>query len=197
MKIFINDNELDFTLENEKTCGDILNQLQVEFEKENGTIFKIIVNDKEVFAEEIEEISKKAINEIEEIKLVVAYAEDIKKSLIDLSKDFEEINKDFEELPVYLQGNNQSKVPEILTKFADNFDYLCRIVSLTALFPAYFANIKIDDKSLSEFLKDFSPFLEDFETAIKENDTVTIGDIAEYEIKPRFESFCSVMKEMR
>ena len=36
MKIFINDNELDFSLENEKVCGEILNQLQVEFEKDNG-----------------------------------------------------------------------------------------------------------------------------------------------------------------
>ena len=57
-------------------------------------------------------------------------------------------------------------------------------------------NIKIDDKNLSDFIRDFSPFLEDFENAIKDNDTVTIGDIAEYEIKPRFENFCEVIKEM-
>ena len=35
-----------------------------------------------------------------------------------------------------------------------------------------------------------------FETAIKENDTVTIGDIAEYEIKPRLETYCNIMKEV-
>lgn len=196
MKIFINDNELDFSLENEKVCGEILNQLQVEFEKDNGTIFKIIIDDVEITADEIENYSQKSIDEINTINIIAVYAEDIKISLKDLALEIESLNQSFEELPVYLQGNNQSKVPEILTKFADNFSILCRLISLTALFPEYFENIKIDDNNLSDFIRDFSPFLEDFENAIKDNDTVTIGDIAEYEIKPRFESFCEVIKEM-
>ena len=196
MKIFINDNELDFSLENEKVCGEILNQLQVEFEKDNGTIFKIIIDDVEITAEEIEKYSQKSIDDVNTINIIAVYAEDIKISLKDLALEIESLNQSFEELPVYLQGNNQAKVPEILTKFADNFSILCRLVSLTALFPEYFENIKIDDKNLSDFIRDFAPFLEDFENAIKDNDTVTIGDIAEYEIKPRFESFCEVIKEM-
>ncbi len=196
MKIFINDNELDFSLENEKVCGEILNQLQVEFEKDNGTIFKIIIDDVEITADEIENYSQKSIDEINTINIIAVYAEDIKISLKELALEIESLNQSFEELPVYLQGNNQSKVPEILTKFADNFSILCRLISLTALFPEYFENIKIDDKNLSDFIRDFSPFLEDFENAIKDNDTVTIGDIAEYEIKPRFESFCEVIKEI-
>ena len=61
MKIFINDNELDFSLENEKVCGEILNQLQVEFEKDNGTIFKIIIDGVEITADEIEKYSQKSI----------------------------------------------------------------------------------------------------------------------------------------
>ena len=196
MKIFINDNELDFSLENEKVCGEILNQLQVEFEKDNGTIFKIIIDDVEITAEEIEKYSQKSIDDVNTINIISVYAEDIKISLKDLALEIESLNQSFEELPVYLQGNNQAKVPEILTKFADNFSILCRLISLTAVFPEYFENIKIDDKNLSDFIRDFSPFLEDFENAIKDNDTVTIGDIAEYEIKPRFESFCEVIKEM-
>ena len=72
---------------------------------------------------------------------------------------------------------------------------MCHVISLTPLFPETFNNIKIDDKNFSDFIKEFSPFLVDFENAIKENDTVTIGDIAEYEIKPRFESLINVIKE--
>ena len=196
MKIFINDNELDFSLENEKVCGEILNQLQVEFEKDNGTIFKIIIDDVEITADEIEKYSQKSIDDVNTINIIAVYAEDIKISLKELAVEIEGLNQSFEELPVYLQGNNQAKVPEILTKFADNFSILCRLISLTAVFPEYFENIKIDDKNLSDFIRDFAPFLEDFENAIKDNDTVTIGDIAEYEIKPRFESFCEVIKEM-
>ena len=95
MKIFINDEELDFTLENEKTCGDILNQLEIEFEKNNGTIFSIKINDKEIGAEEIETISAKPIEEIENINIVSIFASDIIQTFKTLCTKVEEINKDF------------------------------------------------------------------------------------------------------
>ena len=196
MKIYVNDMELDFSLENEKTCGDILNQLEIEFEKNNGTIFSIKINDNDINAEKIDEIYLKPIEEIDSIKVISIFAQDIIDSLKSLSTEIEELNSDLEQLPVFLQGNNQSKVPVILTKFADIFDNLCHIISLSAIFPNIFDKVQIDNMSISDFIKDFGPLLEDFENAIKENDTVTIGDIAEYEIKPRFESLVSTVKDL-
>lgn len=196
MKIFVNDMELDFSLENEKTCGDILNQLEIEFEKNNGTIFSIKINDNDINAEKIDEIYLKPIEEIDSIKVISIFAQDIIDSLKSLSTEIEELNSDLEQLPVFLQGNSQSKVPVILTKFADIFDNLCHIISLSAIFPNIFDKVQIENMSISDFIKDFGPLLEDFENAIKENDTVTIGDIAEYEIKPRFESLVSTVKDL-
>ena len=196
MKIYINDNELDFTLENEKTCGDVLNQIQIQFEKDNATIIGINIDGKNISVEEIDSLSQVGIEDVEIIKIIAVSAEHIKETLIALSYNFDKINQGFEDFPVLLQGNNMVKVSEVLKNFADDFDLLCRTVSLTALFPEYFANIKIEENSLVDFIKEFSPFLEDFENAIKENDTVTIGDIAEYEIKPRLESYCNIMKEV-
>ena len=196
MKIYVNDMELDFSLENEKTCGDILNQLEIEFEKNNGTIFSIKINDNDINAEKIDEIYLKPIEEIDSIKVISIFAQDIIDSLKSLSTEIEELNSDLEQLPVFLQGNSQSKVPVILTKFADIFDNLCHIISLSAIFPNIFDKVQIDNMSISDFIKDFGPLLEDFENAIKENDTVTIGDIAEYEIKPRFKSLVSTVKDL-
>lgn len=196
MKIYINDNELDFTLENEKTCGDVLNQIQIQFEKDNATIIGINIDGKNISVEEIDSLSQVGIEDVEIIKIIAVSAEHIKETLIALSYDFDKINQGFEDFPVLLQGNNMVKVSEVLKNFADDFDLLCRTVSLTALFPEYFADINIEENSLVDFIKEFSPFLEDFENAIKENDTVTIGDIAEYEIKPRLESYCNIMKEV-
>ena len=196
MKIYVNDMELDFSLENETTCGDILNQLEIEFEKNNGTIFSIKINDNDINAEKIDEIYLKPIEEIDSIKVISIFAQDIIDSLKSLSTEIEELNSDLEQLPVFLQGNSQSKVPVILTKFADIFDNLCHIISLSAIFPNIFDKVQIDNMSISDFIKDFGPLLEDFENAIKENDTVTIGDIAEYEIKPRFESLISTVKDL-
>ena len=196
MKIYINDNELDFTLENENTCGDVLNQIQIQFEKDNATIIGINIDGKNISVEEIDSLSQVGIEDVEIIKIIAVSAEHIKETLIALSYNFDKINQGFEDFPVLLQGNNMVKVSEVLKNFADDFDLLCRTVSLTALFPEYFADIKIEENSLVDFIKEFSPFLEDFENAIKENDTVTIGDIAEYEIKPRLESYCNIMKEV-
>lgn len=196
MKIYINDNELDFTLENEKTCGDVLNQIEIQFEKDNATIIGINIDGKNISVEEIDSLSQVGIENVEIIKIIAVSAEHIKETLIALSYNFDKINQGFEDFPVLLQGNNMVKVSEVLKNFADDFDLLCRTVSLTALFPEYFADIKIEENSLVDFIKEFSPFLEDFENAIKENDTVTIGDIAEYEIKPRLESYCNIMKEV-
>lgn len=196
MKIYINDNELDFTLENEKNCGDVLNQIQMQLEKDNATIIGIKVNKKNISVDEIDSLSQVSIDDVEIIDLLAVAAVDIKGTLSALAYNFEKINQGFEEFPVLLQGNNMGKVSEVLKNFADDFDLLCKTISLTPLFPEFFADIKIEEKNLLEFIKEFSPFLEDFETAIKENDTVTIGDIAEYEIKPRLETYCNIMKEV-
>ena len=168
----------------------------IKLEKNNGTIFSIKINDNDINAEKIDEIYLKPIEEIDSIKVISIFAQDIIDSLKSLSTEIEELNSDLEQLPVFLQGNSQSKVPVILTKFADIFDNLCHIISLSAIFPNIFDKVQIDNMSISDFIKDFGPLLEDFENAIKENDTVTIGDIAEYEIKPRFESLISTVKDL-
>ena len=68
-------------------------------------------------------------------KIIAVSAEHIKETLIALSYNFDKINQGFEDFPVLLQGNNMVKVSEVLKNFADDFDLLCRTVSLTALFP--------------------------------------------------------------
>ena len=149
-----------------------------------------------VKAEEIDAVSQKVIEEIETIHIISIFAQDICENLKTLLPRIENINKNFEELPVFLQGQNQGKVPQILTEFADIFDNLCHLISLTALFPDYFDKITVEENRLTDFIKEFSPFLIDFEDSIKNNDTVTICDIAEYEIKPRFISLANTLKEL-
>ena len=45
----------------------------------------------------------------------------------------------------------------------------------------------MDGKDLSDFFEDFYGILKDFEQALSEKDTVTVGDLAEYEISPRLQ----------
>lgn len=195
MKIEINGQPLEFTLENEKTTGDILNALEEQFEKNESTIIEIVLNGKKVEAEEIDSLSTREIQDTDTIAVTSVSAEGIIQSLKGLSPDFESLCSELEELPVLMQQNENKKSYEIINKFAESFDILCHLTTLSSLFPSKFQGKLIDDKSLVDFLKDFSPILTDFEESLKNKDTVLTGDLAEYELKPRLEAFITGITE--
>ena len=109
----------------------------------------------------------------------------------ELASDFEPLCSELEELPVLMQQNNDKKSFDIINRFAESFDILCHLATLSSLFPAKFEGKLIAEKSLTDFLKDFSPVLTDFEESLKNKDTVLTGDLAEYELKPRLEAYVS------
>ena len=191
MKIEINGQPLTFTLENEKTTGDILNALEEQFEKNDSTIIEIELNGKKITAEEIESLSSRAIDDNDSISVKSVCADGIIMSLKELANDFEPLCTELEELPVLMQQNDDKKSYDIINRFAESFDILCHLATLSSLFPAKFEGKKIAEKSLAEFLKDFSPILTDFEDSLKNKDTVLTGDLAEYELKPRLEAYIS------
>ncbi len=191
MKIEINGQPLTFSLENEKTTGDILNALEDQFEKNDSTIIEIELNGKKITAEEIESLSSRAIDDNDSISVKSVCADGIIMSLKELANDFEPLCTELEELPVLMQQNDDKKSYDIINRFAESFDILCHLATLSSLFPAKFEGKKIAEKSLAEFLKDFSPILTDFEDSLKNKDTVLTGDLAEYELKPRLEAYIS------
>ena len=195
MTIQINGQPLEFSLENEKTIGDILNALEEQFEKNESTIIEITLNGKQVTAEEIDSLSTREIQDSDSLSVTSVCADGIIMSLKELASDFEPLCSDFEELPVLLQQNDNKRSFDIINKFAESFDILCHLTTLSSLFPAKFEGKLIAEKTLVDFLKDFSPILTDFEESLKNKDTVLTGDLAEYEIKPRLEAFISGITE--
>ena len=83
----------------------------------------------------------------------------------------------------------------MIASLADLIDNICHTASLSALFPERFGNLKIDNKSFSEFFSEFSQIFKDFEQAISSGDTVLMGDLAEYEISPRLEQLADSLEE--
>ena len=191
MTIEINGQPLEFSLENEKTIGDILNALEAQFEKNDSTIIEIILNGKQITADEIEQLSSRDIEENDSVSVKSVCADGIIMSLKELAADFEPLCSELEELPVLMQQNDDKRSFEIINRFAESFDILCHLATLSSLFPSKFEGKTIAEKPLSEFLKDFSPVLTDFEDSLKNRDTVLTGDLAEYELKPRLEAYIS------
>ena len=128
MKIEINGQPLAFTLENEKTTGDILNALEEQFEKNDSTIIEIELNGKKITAEEIESLSSRAIDDNDSISVKSVCADGIIMSLKELANDFEPLCTELEELPVLMQQNDDKKSYDIINRFAESFDILCLLV---------------------------------------------------------------------
>lgn len=194
MKLLLNGQEIGFTLENEKTVGDLLRSLEMECEKNSATIIRIAIDGAVIEADKIEELNSLDIDKAEKAEITTISSSDIIQAMKDSLPELEKVASSLEELPVILQGSDIAKAGAVIKSFTDQFDVLCHLTTLTALFPDVFAEKKIDGMSISDFIKSFSPVLADFENAFSSSDTVLTGDLAEYELKPRLESYINSVR---
>ncbi|NLM00454.1 MAG: hypothetical protein GX220_03245 [Treponema sp.] len=185
MDFYVNEEKIDLSIENEKNVGDILTNFQTLCENNNATIIGIIIDGKNIPADEIDEISKKLLVNTNKIELTTVALEDIQKGFSEIKKLCDDLSVKLEEVPVQLQNNLDAKVNQTVKDFTYMFDSFFRITTLSSLFPSFFEKLIIKDKPVNEFLiNDLAPILKDFEAALINKDTVLIGDLCEYEILP-------------
>lgn len=196
MEFYVNGEKIDITLENEKTVGDVLKSFEEEFAKNNATTVKIIVDGKEIDASKFDEECKKPLEENTKLELSVVSQAEILDSFKELAKKCPKISEEMLSIPEKLQSGKDREVSSLITKLADFIDSFCHTVSLSALFPDSFKNIQIDGKTVKDFFTDFTQILSDFEQAISSKDTVSIGDLAEYEISPRLTAITESIKDL-
>lgn len=196
MLLYVNDEKIDFDLDNEKTFGDFLLSFETLCEKDEATIIGIKFDDTIVNADTFDNYKNTPIDSIKETSLTTICKTDIIKSYSNINELCQSLTKKLEEIPVNLQNNKDELVTKTVTDFTYFFDYFCRVISLSSLFSDIIENLTIDSKTPSVFLSDFSPILNDFENALKQKDTVLIGDLSEYEILPRIESIQITAKKI-
>ncbi|MBQ7159145.1 MAG: hypothetical protein IJS09_06965 [Treponema sp.] len=185
MDLFVNGNNIDITIENEKTVGDVLKGLEEEFARNDATTISIVLNGKKIEADEFEEASQTPLADDTKLVLTVISVAELRESFAYEGKIAREIAGNMEQIPVQLQSGKDKEASTIIARLADLVDSFCKTSSLASLFPDLYNSIKIDGKDLNEFFSDFSAILTDFKQALEDKDTVLIGDLAEYEISPR------------
>lgn len=196
IEIYINNEKTDVQLEDEKTIGDVLNSFEQTCEANNAAVIGIIVNGKQITADIFDEESQKSLEDNMKFEFAVVTPAAIKQSLENLSSLFEMLSSKMQEVPVALQNGKNAEVGESIKNLADSIDQFCHIAALASLFPEDFDAAKVNGLNFQEFIKDFSPILADFEEGLKNNDTVLIGDLAEYEICPRLQSISEALKNI-
>lgn len=196
IEIYINGQLVDAQIEDEETVGDVLQSFEMTCEKNEAAVIGILVDGKQITAEIFDEESEKKLGKNTKFEFSVVTKNDIKASFKKLSELFTELAVQMENIPMELQNGRNKEVSESIKNVADSIDQFCHIATLASLFPETFKTPETNGSNLSSFLKDFAPILKDFEDALENNDSVMIGDLAEYEICPRLQSISDALKKM-
>ncbi|MBP5251148.1 MAG: hypothetical protein J6Z17_01905 [Treponema sp.] len=195
MELRVNGNKIDITLENEKTVGEVLKAFENEAAKNNATTVSIKLNGNDVSADGFEEACKEPVKDDTLLELSVVSKSDITLSLKESSAKFLELSQKLKDVSVLLQTSREKEANEIIKLLADEISTFCHTATLSALFPDVYEKLSVDGTDAGTFFKEFSPLLSDFEKALQEKDSVTVGDLSEYEISPRLEKLASSAEE--
>ncbi len=193
MKIFINGQEADITLDSEKNLGDVLTSFESECAKNKATTVNIVVDGEEVSADAFDTFTQKPVEAISTLELTTITEDDVLLSFKDIATRFGELIEDMKLISLQFQNGHDKKALVTVTQLADTVDYFCKATALSTLFPEKFADMNIDGVAIQDFFGDFMAILTDFEEAFKNSDSVMLGDLAEYEITPRIESIISMI----
>ncbi len=196
VSFFINGDPVDVQLEGEKTVGDVLKSFEITCEENNAAVIGITVDSKVITAETFDEAASKPLDKDTKFEFSVVTKDSIKQSFTALAQLFSELAQKMEDVPAALQSGKNKEAGESIKKVADSIDEFCHVAALASLFPKDFNNTQIDGMSFTAFFEEFKPVLNDFEQALKNNDTVLIGDLSEYEICPRLRAISQSLEKL-
>ncbi|MCQ2579571.1 MAG: hypothetical protein MJ159_02605 [Treponemataceae bacterium] len=196
MNIILDGVNLDITIENEKNIGDILKALETELEMNSATMVEVTADNTIVPAEKLDDLFVTPIDQVQTLEVKSITAKEVADVLKHLFKTFENLAEKLENIPVQLQKNEDKNAMNTVTELADALSLLFQTIPYVNLFPETFDNLTIESKRLTSFVSDFPSLLEDFRKAVESNDTVLIGDLAEYEIAPRLRQLAELQKSL-
>mgnify|MGYP000091578799 FL=1 len=183
MVIKINGEELSYTLENEKTLGEVLGSIEEACCREHETIVQVAVDGKELTSHELDLLFKQPVDTDITIELSTFSGADIRNYMKGLTQELSKYADDFEQIPVYMQTGKDVQVLNLLEVFSEKLNELYRSLLLSDITELPI-DIQIEEKSIHEYQKDITALLHDIVSSIEEKDIIQVGDLAEYELAP-------------
>ena len=191
MEFYVNGEKIDITVENEKTVSDVLKSFEEEAAKNDATTIGIKINGESVPAGDFEKVVGQELKNDTKIELNVLSKGNLLDRLATSKALFDELSTKMSDVPVALQSGKDKEANTMIAVLADAIDEFCHTATLCALFPDLYNSLVIDGKSITEFFEEFAPIVADFEQSLESKDTVTSGDLCEYEIAPRLTSIAA------
>ncbi|MCQ2594307.1 MAG: hypothetical protein MJ196_03505 [Treponemataceae bacterium] len=192
MDVLLNGIKLDITLEDEKNIGDILRAMETELDKNAATIIEVCADGTIISAEMLDKLFDQPIDSVNELSIKSISALEVSNIIREVCSHFNALADKLEELPVQLQKNEDKKAMETVTELADSLSLLFQTIPYVNLFPEKFSDLTVESEPLAPFVEQFPALMQDFLSAVESNDTVSIGDLAEYEISPKLRQLASL-----
>lgn len=183
MVIKINGEELAYTLEDEKTIGEVLGGIEAACRQAHETVVDVQVDGKQLTAAELDRLFAQSPDSGITIDLSTVSGESIRRYMQELVKELLAYAEEFEQIPVYMQTGKDSKVLTLLETFSVKLHELYRAFLLPEVTELPL-DIRIGDKPLDSYQKEINALMQDIVSAIEEKDIIQIGDLAEYELAP-------------
>lgn len=196
MEIFINGTNIDFKLENEKTIGEVLGQLEKACEQDGMTITSVKTDGRNLSPEELDAFFLKEIDSVKNMEIETLSGKEVLLIAKEKGALFCDIAEKLENIPVLLQTGKEIEAMKSLELFSSEMQKLKTILPLLPLAGIDEDKLLIEGLNPGEYAAGLFPFLEEITKAIEQNDTVTIGDIAEYEIAPRVAAISKFLAEI-
>ena len=183
MIIKINGEELSYTLENEKTLGEVLGGIEEACCREHETIVQVTVDGKELTSQELDLLFKQPVDSDITIELSTFSGAEMRNYMKGLTQDLSKYADDFEQIPVYMQTGKDVQALNLLGTFSEKLNELYRSLLLSDITQLPI-DIQIEEKSIHEYQKEITALLHDIVSSIEEKDIIQVGDLAEYELAP-------------
>ncbi|HKL87278.1 MAG TPA: hypothetical protein VJ861_13200 [Treponemataceae bacterium] len=185
MEIRINNEKIDFILENEKTVGEILGEIESTCEKSAMTITKIRIDGEEIPASELDFIFEKSPSDIKIIELYTISGKEILFLIKQSGDKMLSYVSQLEQIPVELQTGKNLEVMETINTFSTELQEIYRMLPLLPLTGINIEKTDFEGENIIHCPEKLAPLLHSLLDAMKANDTVQVGDISEYELAPR------------
>jgi len=196
MHFFVNGQEIDITLEGEKTVGEVLRSFEETAAENKCATIGIKIDGKEISADEFDDAAAQDLKDETLVELTTVSEEAVAEAFKDSAAEISATADNLLELPALFQSGSDSKAKASIARLADALDKFCHVTAVSALFPEKFGKISAEGKSLSDFFADFMPIFNDLNGAMENGDTVLLGDLAEYEISPRLKALADAVREL-
>ena len=104
-----------------------------------------------------------------------------------------EVSGRLEELPLDIQTGKDARASETIQIFSSVAEKVFRIINILKIQGCSIETIKVGESAMYDYIAEFNSVVKETLAAYEQQDTVLVGDLAEYELAPRLRGLTTAL----